>query len=161
MVSIINRFRHCVSNPTVQRFETSLAVDHITKSFEDGIVLPSNIFTSSFIQAAADNIDFQEETIDGKLTTHATSLVPYQRCLNENNFLSLKAKDLPKRVRERSLAHITDYRPYIRTLNASSRKPPATNLLGNVNREWFLDPICHGTAIPLELAWLLCRLCRY
>ena len=161
MVSVINRCGHCASYPTIQRFETSLAVDYITKRSEEGIVLPSNIFPGSFIQAAADNIDFQEETIDGKLTTHATSLVLYQRCLKENNVLSSKAKDLPKRVRERSLERIADYRPHIRTFSAGSRKPPATNLLDNVDRGWFLDPICNETvaAILLDQAWLFCRLC--
>lgn len=35
-------------------------------------------FRAGFIQAAADNDDFQEDTLDGKRTTHATSMVLYQ-----------------------------------------------------------------------------------
>ena len=33
----------------------------------------------SFIQLAADNNDFNEETLDGKNTTHATTMVVYHR----------------------------------------------------------------------------------
>lgn len=38
-----------------------------------------NIFPGSFIQFAADNNDINEETLDGKNTTHATTLVVYQK----------------------------------------------------------------------------------
>ncbi|KAK3698753.1 hypothetical protein QZH41_004049 [Actinostola sp. cb2023] len=40
---------------------------------------PSNIFPGTFIQFAADNNDINEETLDGKNTTHATTLVVYQK----------------------------------------------------------------------------------
>ena len=44
-----------------------------------GVVIPSNITDGPFVQFAADNNDFNEETLDGKQTTHATTLVVYQR----------------------------------------------------------------------------------
>ena len=37
-----------------------------------GVVIPSNISPSAFVQAACDNNDVNEETLDGKNTTHAT-----------------------------------------------------------------------------------------
>ena len=70
----------------------------------DEVILPSNIFPGSFVQAAADNNDFQQETIDGKMTTHATSLVLYQRKIEPN--ANQMQKYIPKRVRERSLKDI-------------------------------------------------------
>ena len=39
----------------------------------------SNITHGPFVQFAADNDDFNEETLDGKQTTHATKLEIYQR----------------------------------------------------------------------------------
>ena len=44
-----------------------------------GVVIPSNITDGPFVQFAGDNNDFNEETLDGKQTTHATTLVVYQR----------------------------------------------------------------------------------
>jgi hypothetical protein len=53
------------------------------------MVIPSNIRRryegGGLIQAAADNIDFMEETVDGKNTTHATSAVLHQT--NEGRFM--------------------------------------------------------------------------
>lgn len=44
-----------------------------------GTVVPSNISPGAFIQIAAENNDINEETLDGKNTTHATTMVGYQR----------------------------------------------------------------------------------
>ena len=41
--------------------------------------LKKMLFIGSFIQFAADNNDIHEETLDGKNTTHATTLVVYQK----------------------------------------------------------------------------------
>ncbi|CAH3013925.1 unnamed protein product [Porites evermanni] len=43
------------------------------------VVIPLNIIPDPFVQLVADNNDFNEETLDGKQTTHATMLVVYQR----------------------------------------------------------------------------------
>ena len=43
-----------------------------------GVVIPSNISPSAFVQAACDNNDVNEETLDGKNTTRATTFVLYQ-----------------------------------------------------------------------------------
>ncbi|KAJ8048332.1 hypothetical protein HOLleu_00601 [Holothuria leucospilota] len=43
-----------------------------------GVVLPSNIKPGTFVQADADNNYINEETTDGKATTHATTVVLYQ-----------------------------------------------------------------------------------
>ncbi|KAI8484571.1 hypothetical protein Bbelb_376780, partial [Branchiostoma belcheri] len=51
----------------------------IAKADLYGVVLPSNIKPGVFVQAAADNNDLNEETLDGKATTHATTLVLFQR----------------------------------------------------------------------------------
>jgi hypothetical protein len=57
----------------------SASILPLQKPEGDGIILPSNIIPGNFIHAVADNINISEETLDGKKTTHATSLVLYQR----------------------------------------------------------------------------------
>jgi hypothetical protein len=42
-------------------------------------VVPSNILPGPFVQIAADYNDINEETLDGKNTTHATTMVIYQK----------------------------------------------------------------------------------
>ena len=57
----------------------SLANEMIARSEETGGVIPSNIYPGALVQMAADNNDVNEETTDGKNTTHTTTLVVYQR----------------------------------------------------------------------------------
>ena len=51
----------------------------IAKPEEYGTVVPSNITSGPFVQLAADNNDLNEETLNGKNTTHATTMVVYQQ----------------------------------------------------------------------------------
>ena len=44
-----------------------------------GFVIPSNVVPGTFMQGASDNHDLIEETLDGKHTTPATTLVLHQR----------------------------------------------------------------------------------
>ena len=69
----------CCSYEEVELVDTSLANEILAKSDETGVIIPSNIHPGVFVQMAADNSDINEETIDGKNTTHATTLVVYQR----------------------------------------------------------------------------------
>ena len=71
---------HCVSYDDVEIMDTSLARKLLAKAvLYGGVVMPTNITSGYFVQAAADNNDINEETIDGKTTTHATTLVLYQK----------------------------------------------------------------------------------
>ena len=79
LITILNRMGHCCSYEEVEVVDTSLANEIIAKSEQTGAVIPSNIHPGVFVQMAADNNDINEETIDGKNTTHATTLVVYQR----------------------------------------------------------------------------------
>ena len=155
----INKFGHCASYQTIQRFETGLAIDYVNRMSNDEVILPSNIFPGSFVQAAADNNDFQEETINGKMTTHATSLVLYQRKIEPN--VNQMPNDIPKRVRERSLKDIDKIRPKLLSLSNNSRKPSTTDLFGKVDLQWFVNTDCAAKeeANLLDNAWILLRMC--
>ena len=79
IIKILNRMGHCASNATVEMIDTSLARKILAKTEAEGVAIPSNIALGSFIQFAADNNDFNKEILDGKQTTHATTLVVYQK----------------------------------------------------------------------------------
>lgn len=70
---------NCSSYDEVERVHTSLAKEVVAKSLLNNAMLPSNISPNGFIQVAADNNDINEETLDGRNTTHATTVVVYQR----------------------------------------------------------------------------------
>ena len=55
--------------------DTRIANEIIANSDIFGVVLPSNVSTCVFVQVAGDNNDKNEDTIDGKRTAHATTLV--------------------------------------------------------------------------------------
>ena len=59
--------------------DTALAREILPKTEAEGVALPSKIAPFSFIQFAADHNGINEETLDGKQTTHATTLVVYQK----------------------------------------------------------------------------------
>lgn len=51
----------------------------LAKADKYGTVVPPNKPSGPFLQLAADNTDNNEETLDGKNTTHAASVVVFQR----------------------------------------------------------------------------------
>ena len=79
LITLLNRMGHCSSYSEVQEVDTSLAMEVTAMAEQFGTVVPCNISTGPFIQFAADNNDLKEETLDGKNTTHATTMVVYQR----------------------------------------------------------------------------------
>ena len=81
VIDHLNRLGHACSATELTRITTGLASNEIAGASESGIIIPPNIqpATFGFIQAAADNDDFQEDTRDGKNTTHGTTMVLFQR----------------------------------------------------------------------------------
>ncbi|XP_028412609.1 uncharacterized protein LOC114535509 [Dendronephthya gigantea] len=80
LITLLNRMGHCCSYEQTEIVETALAKEAIARSeLNGGVIIPSNISPGVFVHMAADNNDFNEETIDGKNTTHATTFVAFQR----------------------------------------------------------------------------------
>ena len=79
VVTLLNRMGHCSSYDDVEIVNTAWAREMVARSQQTGVVILSNITAGPFVQFAVDNNDFIEETLDGKQTTHATTLVVYQR----------------------------------------------------------------------------------
>ncbi|KAK3742019.1 hypothetical protein QZH41_003957 [Actinostola sp. cb2023] len=64
IATLLNRMGYCSSYDELKSVDTSLASEVLAKSEEYGTVLLSNISLGSFVQIAADNNDFNEETLD-------------------------------------------------------------------------------------------------
>ena len=80
VLTLLNRMGHCSSyDDDVEIINTAWAREMEAQSQQTGVVIPSNITAGPFAQFVADNNDFNEETLDGKQTTHTTTLVVYQR----------------------------------------------------------------------------------
>ena len=73
VVTLLNRMGHCSSYDDVEIVNTAWAREMEARSQQTGVVILSNITAGPFVQFAADNNDFNKETLDGKQTTHATT----------------------------------------------------------------------------------------
>ena len=70
---------YCCSYDELRATDTSIAAEVLAKADEYDIVVPTNKAPSQFLQLVAENTDVKEETLDGKNTTHAASMVVFQR----------------------------------------------------------------------------------
>ena len=69
-----------VSYDTVKRIDTSIAEGQLQKFVDNGNVpIPDNFVTGWFVQFAADHLDMQESTVDGKGSFHVTQMGAFQR----------------------------------------------------------------------------------
>ena len=134
LVTMLNRFGHCLSNCQMGRIDTALANDQLARAeHNDGVIIPTNISRGKFIQTATDNNDFFEETLDGKLTTHATTTVFYQR----NNIVPHEAalvgnfRNAVKSRSERRLKTKIDSQTVVE-YGGYGKRPTASDLIGNV-----------------------------
>ena len=74
LIAMFSRMGPCSSYGVVEAIDTIIASEIIANSDMFGLVFPSNISTHVYVQVAGDNNDTYEDTIDGKRTTHATTL---------------------------------------------------------------------------------------
>ena len=81
----------------------------------------------TFVQAAADNNDINEETLDGKHTTHSTTVVLYQ-----------KGQFGPKQKRQRR-AYIRNTCVRLTMLNCQTygKKPSVMQHLNQIIKDWY------------------------
>ena len=76
-VTLLSRFRNCISFTDTQRYITSVAKEVAEQEQDRVFFVPSNVHMGVFTQFAVDNLDFHENSFDGK-TTHGTTHILYQ-----------------------------------------------------------------------------------
>lgn len=156
LVRILNRFGHCISYDEVVKLEKGFVEQNVANYKENDVVIPSNISPGKFVQAAADNLDFNEETLDGKHTTHATTLVLYQR--NEaGNFGAEVVTKLNKKRQP-----LSELKLSVSVMNFSKQcrklQIPDCLLSGKDDTSNEDCPI-RSAAKCLDMAWIFARLC--
>ena len=134
----------------------SAAPEVLAKANEFGMVIPSNISPGPFIQIATDNNDLNEETLDGKNTTHATTMVVYQRKAFGPDMPQAPLVDhTTKRRSLQSTSSIYD----IQECYAHERRPAVSAYLNQVQNTWFEDgKECFIDASRSDEVWRLMQL---
>ena len=155
LITLLNRMGHCLSYDEIQSVDTSLAMEVVAKSEEYGTVIPSNISPMSFIQLAADNNDFNEETLDGKNTTHATTMVVYQRKpFGPEPTPNVAADHSQRRRSYKAQGHVYE----IQEFSTHGRRPAVTSFVGVDMDEWFKETSeIYTLAKNMDFVWKLLR----
>ena len=156
LIELLNKMGHCVSYDEMRAVNTSIAEDVLAKAEEFGTVIPTVIKAGSFVQIAADNNDLNEETIDGKTTTHATTMVIYQNRTFGPDPPPSPVEQRPKRRSLQATGTVYD----IEQCPVRGRRPAVTDHVGSVDMKWYDDLNNEtGTARKADFVWTLLRLC--
>jgi len=148
---------HCPSYDEIESIDTGLAKEILAKSQQTGTVLPSNICPGSFIQFAADNNNLNKETLDGKSTTHATTLVVSQK--KPYGPVPPPAVHADHSKKERSLERINVY-DEILVCSAQGKRPAVKGFFGTLEpgTEIFSTTEEYKSSCKMDLTWALARL---
>ena len=137
VVTILNRMGHCSSYDDVEIIDTSLAAEVIAQTENSGVVIPTNITPGPFVQMATDNNDLLEHTLDGKHTTHSTTLVMYQKA--QFGPKPQKVVYAEHSTREKSLK-MTETAHEILECGAFVKKPSVKFAIDEIKKEWY-EPV--------------------
>jgi hypothetical protein len=94
LVDLVSRFGLSVNYDRIKQINESIA-KAVVKRMEitNGIYVPPELKNGEFTHFAADNLDFQEDTPDGKRTLHGTVLIAYQSMTNDDAMGSIKFQE--------------------------------------------------------------------
>ena len=157
VVTLLNRMGHCSSYGDFEIVNTAWARGMEARSQQTGVVIPSNITPGPFVQFAVDNNDFNEESLDGKQTTHATTLVVYQR-------QPFGPQPPPKIQADHSSRRRSLEQPVqgqlMHECSVHGKRPALTSFVGRAEENFELREDSTTTQNVRELAWFLLRLSR-
>ena len=154
LITLLNRMGHCSSYEEIEQVETSLANENLARADVSGVLIPTNINPGTFIQMAADN-DINEETIDGKNTTHATTLAIYQR--KQYGPMPARVVHADHSNKKRSLDSSRNL-IVIKEINVGGRRPGLSSYVENDSITWFQSDQEFLSACTDDLCWMLLRL---
>lgn len=155
LVTLLNRMGYSSSNDEIEQVETSLANESLAKADVSAVIILTNINPGAFIQMAADNKDINEEIINGKNMTRATTFAIYQRkqygpmpeCLVHSDH-SKKKRSLDS---TRQLVVLED-------ANMGGRRPGLPDFAREVISSWFTCDCQFLSTCMDDLCWMLLRL---
>ena len=140
----------------VLRLETQLA-NAVLRQMEDndGLYIQHDLVKGRFIFCAADNLDFLEDTPDGKGTLHATVMSCYQQCCEGD---SSQVLDLSDPATDRSLKTMPSCMNFVSSY-CGPKSIKSVQLIQAPEGCETLHSYVSLTAsyALLDLAWLLCK----
>uniref|UniRef100_UPI00358E6015 uncharacterized protein n=1 Tax=Myxine glutinosa TaxID=7769 RepID=UPI00358E6015 len=161
LIDMLHELGHCVSYDEVRRFLTSVAVD---QTASEDIYIPKVlqnlrcIDEYPIVDAAIDNFDQNEATLDGKSTTHAMAAVLFYRGkIQHDNGEGQGIPRLPRKslsVGERALPWSEDLQRYNKP--AKRPEPPPVNDVSLIDVD--KDSSELKAAESKDLAWKVYRI---
>ena len=155
LIRMLNRFGHCISYDSVLRLENDFVKQVIEDNEGNDMILPTNISPGKFVQAAADNLDFNEETLDGKNTTHVTTLVLYQRTQNGSFGTEIRTKV------EKGRRPLSEIQLGLNDCNFMKQNHKLKLPECLLRKEDYADTECRSNQLAkyLDMAWVFARMC--
>ena len=162
IIDLLNKSGHSCSYTELSRLYTGTSLMEIDRAKEAGVIIPQNILPASlgFIQAAADNDDFQEDTRDGRQTTHGTTMVLLQQ---QAEFGTVSLSGNVSKTRRTSLKP-DDYQKliYLKEINQFKKVEPKmlkeTRAMRTLDRDFLSTTPAMHAASTAEQEWILARL---
>ena len=85
VINVLSRFNMCANYTYLIKLENRIANTVLEKMIENGgNYIPHDFVTKRHIFFAVDNVDFQEDTMSGKVSLHGTSMAIYQQIMPED-----------------------------------------------------------------------------
>ena len=155
IITALNRFGHCISYTNLQRILTTIDIKMQTKSSGNETYIPSNIKHGKFTRFAIDNLDFQENTLDGS-STHVTSMVIFQSDTNPDHNSTVSRVPVPVKItRQQTLREIKgNYDVGNSDGRGIKRKLQPETL--QIDPEWLLEESAPELSY-ISFCWMLAR----
>ena len=149
-MSILNKLGHCASWQTVISLDTSLA----QLQLEDGSEkIPQGFSKQVPTILVWDNIDFGEETLSGRGTTHHTNGIMVQSRVSESRDTQIRAS-LPKRVYTFKPPPTEEMAPYFQQRRQGPTHIPNNMQIDLESHSYKLSVV---PALRIELAYILLK----
>ena len=151
VIKILHGFGMSVEYNILLRMESQIAIREVKRIMDnDGLCLPPDFILGRCIFFAVDNVDFAEDTPDGKRTLYGTAMAIYQRCHDGDETTKL---ELDEPSGKRSLKELPRVTMLLDCPKPAAQPPTTTCSTFRTNEEQQ-----HITEARLpDAAWLLGR----
>jgi hypothetical protein len=157
LLDVLNSLGMTVTYDEVRRFSTSVATEQLAQN--EGLNIPRGIqniisgFYETYVDAAIDNFDQNEETVDGKNTTHSLATVLFQRTASSTNNEENPIPRLSKKALSTS-----DYELKIRRYRPPHKRPEPFSVSSASVVTVKEDDKTYETAKQTDFSWELARI---
>ena len=154
LIDVLYSTGYSISYDEVRRFVTSVAKDQLSQSevnIPRGISRPVATNPNSIVDAAIDNFDQNEDTLDGKCSTHSMAIALYQRSAEKAQASGIH------RSKARSL-DVSEYdEPPVHRYANPNKKPEPQKATTAAVFELKKDATNYVSSQVKDLIWLLTR----